>query len=262
MGILTIAGSLVTATYITMTVTISSDDVFHQNSTIISASVIQSGDEAAYDVEVKPIESEEFNVTGSLSTKILEPGETLQGNFTIHATENILEGKYPFVIRVIYQDVNGYPFSIVASHLLTYVNGYSSSVFGTISELEITQEGSGEATLKIRNLDERSHNVKIHLYLPRELKSTITEKNISLGAREEEEIKVEIESFGAVTGSSYVILASIEYQNASYHYSSFANGMVKIVEKKENLYIFWIVIVIFVILLMVFIYYKLRGVSK
>jgi len=242
-----------------MTVEITSKGVFDQNSTAISITLKQTGDESAYDVEVELFESEKFDVAGSLSTDILESNGILQGDFTMHTTENMLPGKYLFVVRLIYHDANNHPFSIVATRQLSYINDESSDVHVSFSDIEITQEVSEKAILKIWNLEDKSYEVKLRLFLPRELESSFVEKNITIGPREEKEIKVNIESFGTVVaGNSYEIYASLEYEDNGFHYLSLAKGKVNIVEEKENSYIFLIAIVAFIVLILVFIYYSLK----
>lgn len=243
-----------------MTVEVTTKKVFDQNSTNISVSIIQSGDEAAYDIDAYSFVSEEFSADGSLNATTLNSGETLQGDFTISVNENVLQGTYPFVVLVRYYDANrNHPFSLVASHLLNYGEESSSDVYAEFSEeLEITGKDAGEALLTIRNIGYSQRYVKLKLYLPIELKSDVIEKNVIVGPRDEKEIKINIESFGATTGSSYGILASLEYEDGDFHYSSLVAGRVEIVEEKENSYIFLIAIVAFIVLILVFIYYSLK----
>jgi len=259
---MTLIVTAVSASYIRMNVEIISDEVLYQNPTIVSIFINQSGDETAYDIDVYPLASTGISVDGSLSAETLNPGETLQGNFTISVEGNILQGAYPFVALVKYHDANKHLFSTVYPELLTYGAANSPKVYGTLSELEITEEGSGVTTLTVKNLDYIEHYVKIKLYLPDELKSNVIEKNINIESMDEKEIGINIESFGAILGSYYRTLASLEYEDDDFHYSSFAGGKVKIVEEKSNPYIFWIAIVAFIVLLLVYIYYKLERKTK
>jgi len=113
------------------------------------------------------------------------------------------------------------------------------------------------------NLEDKLYDVKLRLFLPRELKSDVVEKNVTIGPRDEKEIKVNIESFGrVVAGSSYEIFASLEYDDNGLHYLSLVKGPVYIIEEKEISYVFWIAIVAFIVLILVFVYYSLRRVKK
>ncbi len=247
--------SLAAATYITITTTISSQ-VILDNSTTLHVSLKQSGDEAAYDVNVEPLATQYFSSEDILNKDKLNPGETLSGNMTLSFL-GTLPGKYPLVVLTIYHDANMYPFSTLSPHILTYKKGYPSGIYGSINQIEISKDGSGYITLSLRNLDETTHTINIKLYLPRELNAGETEKIISLGPKEEKELKYKISSMGALPGSTYSILASLEYEENGYHYGTFASGLVKIVEKKEvfGLSQWWIGIVV-VILITIFVIYQ------
>lgn len=246
--------SLASASYITIVTTVYSD-IIYGNSTTILVKLEQRGDESAYDVEVVPLVSDDFVVEGELKTARLDPGKSLQGSFNVSVKKNLLQGAYPLVIRTIYHDANRYPFSVVSPYSLVYLIDYNSDIYGSMDEVEFTSEGSGENVLKIRNVGNTPKEVKVKLYLPKELKSRETEKILSIGPKEEKEIKYRIESLGALPGSSYYILASLEY-DSYYHYTSFASGLVKIVEKEENFNLIWILVVLFIALLVMFIYFK------
>ena len=84
--------------------------------------------------------------------------------------------------------------------------------------------------IKIRNLADKELKSRIKLFLPMEIKSE-NEKNISIAPKSEKEISFKISNFGALVGSSYVVLASIEYEDDK-HYSTVARGIVSIVEEK------------------------------
>lgn len=257
--IISAIGKTTSASYIEITTNISSGTL-NQNSTNLSLSVIQNGDEAAYQIELEPKVPDGFQVNRSITASILEPGEKLNGNCTITVNETLHPGKYPIVFLVKYHDANQYPFSMVAQHLLTYENGSNSKVYGTISETKINEDGSGTTTLTVRNLDDQPHQIEMNLYLPLELKGALNKENISLNAKEEKEVEIEIESFGALAESDYTIFASLEYEHQNYHYSSFANGQVEITEKdntekrKNNNYFIWILVGLFITLFLVFIY--------
>ena len=152
-----------------------------------------------------------------------------------------------------------YPFSIVSPHSVVYLNGENSYVSGSIETVELVEGGSEEIMLVINNLGNTPKNIKVRLYLPNELKTEEEERSVTLGSRDKKEIKYRIESSGALPGSSYSILASLEY-DSGYHYTSFANGLVKIIEDKEVLGISYsLVIVILITLMIIFVSYQIWG---
>jgi hypothetical protein len=128
-----------------------------------------------------------------------------------------------------------------------------------MSELALSGKESKKLALTVRNLDDVEHEVKVKLFLPRELKVTDNERSLLLKSKEEKQVNFEVSSFSALVGSSYVVLASLEYEKDGSHYSSFAQTVVKIAEEKSPLIPFWLPILTFFMLLIIFLYYFIRG---
>ena len=254
--ILVVTSSSALSTYISMTTTISSQFI-NNNTILLLIKVDQNGDESAYQVSILPIIPRGFSYSGSIFTDRLDPTKSLSGNFTLKIPENSLPGTYPIVIKTIYHDANMYPFSTVSPYLLSYGRQTASDIYGTISDLEISKNGEGKLHLTVRNIGDTTHRLKIKLYLPNELKCDAEERTVDVGSREEEKLSFDVSSFGALPGSTYLVLASIEYEDSEYH-SSFARGLIKVVERKEDKRILWVSGLIFVVLLLVFVYFRGR----
>ena len=253
--------STAAGSYISFVTTISSEKIL-ENSTKVSVELQQRGDESAYKIEVVPFSSDYFRYEGRVGTERLDPGKTLSGKFELELKREIKLGNYPFFVRTVYHDANMYPFSVVSPHSIEYLETYESTVKGSMNSIEIANDGSGEISLKVRNLEEKPKEVLIRLYLPEELKTDETEKTLQIGPGEEKEIKYRVESKGALPGSSYAAWVSIEYETDR-HYTTFSSGLVKIVEKKENFNLIWILAALFIALFAIFIYLKcsVRGVK-
>ncbi len=254
--------SLVAGSYITIVTTISSD-ILYANSTTVSVKLEQRGDEAAYKVEVVPFPSDYFEYVGTVKRGRLDPEKNLQGLFNLSLKKEMMQGYYPVVMKTLYHDANMYPFSVLSSLYVINVIGNESYLRGNMNAVEVARDGSVENVLKIKNTEDTRKEVKVRLYLPTELESEEKEKTVILGPKEEKEIYFIVESLGALPGSSYSILASLEYEK-DYHYASFARGTVKIVEKKEGFDLIWILITLFIVLTAMFIYLKwsVKGVKK
>jgi len=243
--------------YISLKTTITSDLV-NKNEIKSIIFVLNEGDEAAYELEVTPKLPNEENVAKPIHSEILLPGENFNCNFSIFFNENITPGIYPLVVRIIYHDANMYQFSTVNSHLMKTTECDNSKIRGSLGETDITVEKPGAAMLTIWNDDSKSHELNISFFSPNELKTSFNSQNISINPLEEKQIKIDVGSFGALTGSSYTILASIEYDAEGRHYSSFANGVVRIVEEKQSLLLIIGVVVLFVLLLIIFVVYRFK----
>lgn len=263
LAVLTIT-TLVSAKYITLTHTVTVEQIVKGDKTTVNITLINSGDEPAYDVQLSLLLP-----PGIISNQIflgrVDPNIQQNGTFDVKISQGITPGKYPIVILTEYTDANGYPLSSVSPNSLILKEATSSQIFGRISELTLGDKETKNLVLDLRNLDERDHNILVNLFIPRELKTDSGEKSLMLKAREEKKIDFDISPFGALPGSSYVVFATLEYEDSGLHYSSTASGIVKVVEEKKSQseseripfdILFWILIISFIILLIIFLYLK------
>lgn len=202
------------------------------NSSLVKIEITNMGDEAAYNTQLSIISDEFSSKPVNLGTLLVNvPYKT---NITIESQKELKEGSYALFLITEYTDANGYPFSSVSPISLIYKSHYPSRVIGSFETVEISEKRGKDISLKLRNMDQIPHEVRVRLVLPNELASDFVEKNINVGPKEEKVIKFKVSNFGGLVGSSYVILAAIEYEG-DYHYASIATGMVKIVEDKNPL---------------------------
>jgi len=218
--------------------------------------LLNSGDEPAYNVQISLL-SEDFE-SNPIFVGVLSPNEPFEGYFNVSLAKEILPGNYPITVLVDYADANGYPFSSVSPSFIIYKNPTPTMVSGDIAEISLSSEKSKKLTLNVRNLDDVSHDVNIELILPRELKVVDTEKIISIEPKEEKQLNFEVSSVSALVGSSYIALASLEYED-DLHHSSYARGIIKIVEEKPFEFPIWLPVLSFGVLLIIFVYYFIRG---
>lgn len=212
------------ASVISLTTTISSD-IITEDVTKIHVKLLNSGDEPAHNVQMSLLDTG-FS-TESILVGMLNPNELFEGDFNVTLTEKILPGNYPVVVLTDYADANGYPFSSVSPSSIVYKAPTVSKVSGLIHEVSLTGKESKKLTLSIRNLDDVEHDVDVKLILPREIRVDEEEKGISIRPKQEKSLDFEVYSLSAISGSTYAVVASIEYED-ELHYSSFANGIIRI----------------------------------
>jgi len=233
-----------------------STELMTEDTTKTHVNLLNSGDEPAYNVQISLL-SGDFE-SNPIFVGILSPNKPFEGYFNVTLTKEILPGNYPITVLVDYEDANSYPFSSVSPSSIIYKTPTPSMVSGNIAEISLSGKKSKKLILNVMNLDDVSHDVKVELILPRELKVSDTEKTVSIGPKEEKQLNFEVSSVSALVGSSYVALASLEYED-DLHHSSFAKGIIKIVEEKPFEFPIWLPILSFCVLLIVFLYYFIRG---
>jgi len=238
--------------------------IIQEDKTTVNITLLNSGDEPAYDVQLSLLLPEGVS-SEPIFLGELDPNMPKSGTFDIKINSDVIPGRYSMAILTEYKDANGYPFSSVLPKSLILKEFKSSQISGRISGITLGDKEIKKLTLELRNMDQRGHNLKIKLFIPRELKADNEEKSLVLNAREEKKINFDISSFGALPGSNYVVFASLDYEDSGIHYSSTAMGIVKVVEgrtvqsESEEIpfgVVFWILTISFIVLLSVFLYLK------
>jgi len=222
---------LVSAGIISLTTSVSSD-IITENSGKIYVKLTNLGDEAAYDVKVSLLT--ENSESRPITIGNLNPNEPIEMDFLISLKKTIYPGKYPVVVLIDYADANGYPFSSVSPSFIVYKNSTVSKISGLIQEITLNEKEGKKLTLSVRNLDDVEHDVDVKLALPREIRVDEGEKRMSLGSKQEKSLDFEVSSLSAISGSTYAAIASIEYEEDGFHYSSFANGVIKIGSQQSS----------------------------
>ncbi len=220
------------ARYISLSTSATTERIIRGNSTSMGVRILNSGDEAAYNVRISLLLPEGFSAN-ELEPGRMEPDEFYEGNFTVDVPGNVTPGTYPVAILTDYGDANLYPFSSVTQSFINIGEMTPSDISGTLSKIRIDPEGSAVTTLRLRNHGDKKHTLKVRLFLPREIETDPGYREIELGPRESGEIKFRISSFGALAGSTYIIFASMEYEVQNLHHTSTTTGIVEIINEDE-----------------------------
>jgi len=229
--IIALAG-ISSARYITISTSAVAERITEGDTTTITVKLINSGDEAAHDVRVSLLLPDGFSAN-ELRPGTMEPDKPYEGAFTISIDSGLTPGTYLAAILTDYRDANLYPFSSVTYVFINLGEMTSSDISGTLSKISISPDGSASTALKIRNRADEKRRLRVRLFLPRELEADVENYELELGPRAQEEHRFKISSFGALAGSTYIISASMEYEEGGLHYTSATSGMVEIVTEDE-----------------------------
>jgi len=246
----------VSATFISITTTVSMETVVRDNETPVNLTIVNSGDEPAYDVLVSLITPKGLD-SDELFPGRLNPDEPYTGELKIKIDEDVIPGTYTLGVITDYKDANGYPFSAISTFSFIIKEPTFSRVMARIPEITLGDKETKDLKLLIKNFDDKPHSIQVGLLLPRELRSDREEKTLFIDKKSDEEVSFSISSFGALPGSNYVIFATINYEEEGLHYSSSFSGIVHVVEHK-GFVPSWLPIAIVVILILIFIVYQFR----
>ena len=207
-----------------ISITTSSDTIVMSNdSADFNVTVLNSGDEPAYDVKISLLFPDGFS-SKPVFVGRLDQSSRHAAVFKV-SSEQVKEGEYSFATLVEYKDANRHPFSAVSPSTIVYKTPLSSRITAAIQPTEL--KNTGRLVMDVRNLDDKQHDVAIKLYLPNELFSENSQKRITLAANENKQESFVIENFGALDGSTYTVFAVLSYDNGQ-HYSYVASSSIGI----------------------------------
>jgi len=249
-----LVASLAEATFISLTTNVQAIPIDDEKTDVI-VTTTNHGDEAAYNVQID-IELNGIRNSMKKPKETLEVGEALSETFTTDLSPLKKPGTYLMIATVNYQDTNGYQFSAITPFLIAYKNPTNSKVYALMKGIELTTDGEATAIVRMKNIEDEDKTVKVEMVVPREL-STESSKTLKLKGREEKEIPFKISSFSALEGSSYAIFAVITYEDDS-HYTTVTRSVAKIVKEKFPIEVIYVLIAVFVLLLGLFVYTKMR----
>lgn len=232
------------------------------NSTKLSLELLNSGDEPAYSVQASLILPEYFD-SQPLYIENINSNESFKGNINIQLKQEILFGNYILPILVEYADGNGYPFSSISSILMNYNKFSITKAIVSMPESIIPIEGKKEVEVTAKNIDDFDHDLKVSLFLPREITSDQQVKRVSVKSKDQKTVKFELENLGALEGSTYNIVIGVEYDDSDEHHSYSSHNTILIsgnIEEQNDESIpfyMWALILSF-FLILIYIYFKVK----
>ena len=209
------AGYIVLKTYATSDVT--------KDGVVIQVATTNAGQEKAVSLEVHV-----FLPWGSQSSGLqppLEPGGTRTTAIRLARLPD-RPGAYAVPVRVDFRDANGYPFSSMAHASFVYKEGVFTDVLLSLKDASLS--GTARLPIRVVNLDQKAHRVRVLLALPRELRALPREQQASLQPGQKTPLAFRLENVYATEGSSYPILALLEYEDGGRHYGMVSEAMVTI----------------------------------
>jgi len=255
--------SAASASYIGITVTVSTPQLASGGSFPVNVSVVNSGDEDAHDVQLSLQLPDGFQ-SSPVFIGILSPNMPYDAVFEVNASDSAKAGTYPIVVKTHYADANAYPFSTVSPTFFRFKEPTPIMLRATMKEISVAAGGdtSQNLVLEASNLDDKPHKILVRFHLPDELKADYDSTTLELNPKDSGTVSVPVKSFGALAGSSYLVFASMEYDDSGLHYSSTASGMVKIVADGQSSTampsVSWLPLAVILVLLAAFIVYQLK----
>jgi|GEM_PF-580937 len=251
----------VQASYISMTMTLMVPQIVSENEFNINVTVVNSGDEPAHDVSLDLSLPDGFKHE-RVYLGVSHPNMENVVSFKVTADETVLPGTYPAIVKLHYADANSYPFSNVGPIFIRYKQPTAIKLRATIDAVNLSAAG-GESplTMKITNLDEKARQIKVKLHLPDELRTPEAEQTVTVGAKAIRSMTFPLETLGALAGSRYSVIATMEYED-DMHYGSYAQGMASIVDSvapQETSLPSWLPMAALAVLVLAFVGYQFIG---
>jgi len=198
----------------------------------VNFSLVNLGDEAAYDVNIKLLYPPCIKIE-PLKLGTLSPNIPFHGVLKFYTENNTKPGVYTLVLLLGYRDKNAYPFSNIVASLLNLNSSSKSKLEVRVMPLNLTPKESGKLRVNLTNLDIYQHKITLRLHLPNELSSTIKERKVEVEGGTTYSTYFDISSKNALSGSSYVVVVSAEYEEDGIHDCTFGFTTVSIEGEEE-----------------------------
>ena len=191
---------------------------------LVSVELANAGDEPAHLVQAR-LEAAGMNFAGG-DHPLIAPGAGARETWRVPLAGKP-PGRHPILLWIHYSDANGYPFTALASAIVSIDRDVAPQVAARFSEPEVSLAGNGRARLELANLAEQELALSVRLVGPRELRLSPGRRRFALVARQRRELELELENLSALPGSRYPIFAVVEH-GAELHHTVIAQGWVEI----------------------------------
>ena len=223
--VMLLAAALANATYISISTTAKA--TVQNNTLSVLTNVSNLGDESAYNVQF--ITTANGNTQKSKIFDVVGIRQPVMAT-SVFNVSGLNPGRYPLIVRVDYADANQYPFSALTNSYYVIGNNVNSDIVAQMDKVEISK--GGKLVLKMMNLGDTAKKVSVSLFIPKELSTTEQARSVTIGPKSTESVSFDVVQFSALKGSTYVVFATVEYDENNTHFTSFAQSFVSIVEAK------------------------------
>jgi hypothetical protein len=155
-----------------------------------------------------------------------------------------LNGTYPAVVIVDFEDLNSYPFSSVSIQQIRSGATSPAALMGVFQgQMELATKVS--IPLRIRNKSDREIVVTCTVVTPNELVAEVPEFTLTIPPKGDEQATVALENFSGTPTSAYPVHVLLEYDHEGEHFCIPATTMVMIVAPSPATSKgFWVVVVV------------------
>jgi len=227
--------TLTSASLISMGVTVSNTVALDGSSGESIVSAVNSGDEAAYNVQISLLDLLNNNLVVGEINSLLRPGKETKNTFKLDFSNITLPGTYPLLVTVDYRDANNYPFSAIAQATFNYKEATNSLLKMQSNPVKLADKAT--LSLDITNLNSDPKKIDIYAVAPRELIIKDNTRVIDLGGQKSTTLTFKMSSLSAIPKSKYPVFIVATYKDNNRFYSNIISSPVEIVtvEKKSIL---------------------------
>lgn len=191
----------------------------------VSVALTNEGDEPAFQVRAR-VEAGSRSVMLSGPDR-LNPGERQVLTLPGLPVGWMQPGAYHAVVRVEYQDGNGYPFSALAMAPVVRWERPLTPFSVSVDPGEVS--GTGSIRVRVRSLDRRVQTIHVRLLAPGDLGVRPESIQLVLDPQATREVTFGLDGERALPGSAYAVYVLSESEQQGRHLSISAPGTVRVV---------------------------------
>ena len=184
--------------------------------------VVNRGDEAAQNVSTEIVFLDRTH--RSTTQEKLAPNQSMTVSFPLDSRD--LSGSYPAIITVHFEDLNAYPFSSVTVHPVSFDATHVPRILGRLKGGVLRTKRNLD--LHIWNHSPEAISARCRVVVARELVATVPEEVVTVPGNGTRTVKIPLENFSVLPGSTYPAHALLEYDENGEHFCALASTTVKV----------------------------------
>lgn len=150
--------------------------------------------------------------------------------------QQLSAGRYPIVVRVMFRDASGYPFSALSASYFVVDRNQEPDLICISSDISLA--GKGNLIFLIQNPTPLEKELRAELVLPQAFITRSSVRMINIKPHSNIEIEYNISNKTAIPDAIYPVSCILEYEEGGYHNLVLANANVTVAPATETNWFF------------------------
>jgi len=227
-----------------------------QGGILLQLSTRNKGDEPAYAVQFDA----SFGKARVVSRTVPQLGVNQETKAAFKIKNAVaLPGRYPVIVKTLYQDANSYRFSSLAVGFYDFESPAISNIAIEPAKIDLPLQGTRKLEFTLVNSGSHPQKLLLELHVPNELTVEEGPKTATVAPGQELTLAFGVKNLSALENSNYAVFLVARHQEQNRHYSTSGPAVIRITPISNGLSpTLWLVIAIVTSLILAVAFFLLR----